>query len=99
MKIYIVEGSTGAYSDITTWLVKAFSDKGKADLLCRELREAAEGIKKEFDEINICTYYMYDEKYRYIFDKFPKIKEDPSFDMDFTGTYYRVIECELASEE
>ena len=46
MKIYIVEGSTGAYSDKVTWLVKAFSDKGKADLLCKELQEASDGIQK-----------------------------------------------------
>ena len=95
MKIYIVEGSTGAYSDITTWLVKAFSDKGKADLLCKELQEAAEGIRNGFDEINVSIYYIYDEKYRYILDKFPKYKEDPSFDMTYTGTFYDVVECGL----
>ena len=95
MKIYIVKGSTGEYSDIVTRLVKAFSDKGKADLLCKELQEAADGIQKEFDEINVSIFYMYDEKYRYILDKFPKYKEDPSFDMTYTGTFYNVVECEL----
>ena len=96
MKIYIVKGSTGAYSDKVTWLVKAFSDKGKADLLCRELNEAADGIQKEFDYINVSIYYMYEEKYRYIFDKFPKHAEDPFFDMSYTtGTFYNAVECEL----
>ena len=95
MKIYIVEGSTGEYSDKYNWLVKAFSDREKADLLCKELQEAADSIQKEFDEINVSIYYMYDEKYRYILDKFPKHKEDPSFAMRYTGTFYSVVECEL----
>ena len=95
MKIYIVRGSTGAYSDERNWLVKAFSDKEKADLLCKELQEATAGIEREFDEINVPAYRYYEKKYAYIWDKFPKLKEDTSFDIDYTGTFYSVVECEL----
>ena len=95
MKIYIVEGSTGAYSEMCVWLVKAFSNKEKADLLCKELQEAAKGIEREFAEINVSTYYTNCEKYKYIWDKFPKLKEDRLFDMSYTGTFYSVVECEL----
>lgn len=94
-EIYIVEGSTGAYSDTYSWLVKAFTSKVKAVELAIDLNNAAKGLFDALDEAGISFYYMNDPENSYIIDRFPELKNDKDFSMDYTGTFYRVLTCEL----
>ena len=94
-EIYIVEGSTGAYSDRHNWLVKAFTSKAKAVELATDLNNAANGLFYALDAEGISSYYMNDPEYSYIMDRFPGIKKDSRFSMDYTGTSYTVLTCEL----
>ena len=94
-EIYIVEGTTGAYSDKYSWIVKAFTSDVKAKELADELNCAANGLFYALDEAGVCSYYMNDPEYSYIMDRFPGIKKDSRFSMDYTGTSYTVLTCEL----
>ena len=93
--IYIVEGTTGAYSDRYDWFVKAFTSKVKAKELADELNCAANGLFDALDAEGISVYDMNDPDYSYIKDRFPDLKKDSEFSMDYTGTGYIVSECEL----
>ncbi len=87
MKIYIVVGSTGEYSDQRQWNVKAFYSKLKAEklkLLC----------ELEVDRIN--TVVSVDEEYGYYDqERHGPSQFDPFFDMSYTSTYYNIEEVEL----
>lgn len=39
MKVYVVRGDTGTYSDFMFWEVRAFSDENLAQQLCAQLIE------------------------------------------------------------
>ena len=95
MKIYIVEGSTGAYSDRYSWFVKAFTSKVKALELVVILNAAAKGLFDALDDAGISSYCMNDPENSYIMDRFPDLKKDNQFSMDYTGTSYAVLTCEL----
>ncbi len=84
MKIYIVEGSTGEYSDRSEWVVCAFRSKEKAE----ELASKATLRAKE----------LQGENWRYQSTEDRGINEfDLEMNMDYTGTDYYVIETELKS--
>ena len=82
MKVYVVIGSTGEYSDRTEWIVCGFLDEEKAQervLLAgaeaRELFASGESSRYDSDPIN---------------------KYDDKFQMGYTGTvyYYATVEVE-----
>lgn len=87
-KIWIVEGSTGEYSDANYWQVCAFRDEQKAKDYTEELCKLCKCID------TLCNYndeYELDEcgYYKQI------IKLDPRFIRYYTGTYYTAYEVEL----
>lgn len=47
MKIYIIIGETGEYSDYTSWIVKAFTHKESAEDFIKVLDKECEVIKME----------------------------------------------------
>jgi hypothetical protein len=81
MKIYIVEGTTGDYSDRTDWVVCAFRSKKKAEDLAHKAMRRAK-------EIQISRPSRYDA---------PKGENefDAKMQMDYTGTEYYIVECDL----
>jgi len=86
MKIYVVQGSTGEYSDHREWLVKAFKSQEKAQdfvsFLDSKLLEL--GLKYE-------SVYTHEDM-----EKEEKMMEfDPQFQFDYTGTMYSILEVEL----
>lgn len=93
--IYIVEGSTGAYSDRHNWLVRAFTNEAKAKEFAEMLDCLAKALRDALDEAEISYYYMNDPENSYILDRFPDLKKDNQFSMDYTGTSYKVFPCEL----
>ena len=83
MKIYVVTGRTGEYSDRREWFVKAFvSESRAAELVTLADKRAA--------ELAATNWRSWD-------DDFPKYsnEHDPDMDMDYTGTSYHIDEVEL----
>lgn len=81
MKIWIVEGTTGEYSDRTDWMVCAYTSQEKAE------EHASKAVHRAV-EIQKARPSRYDS---------PKgVNEfDPDMRMDYTGTEYYTVECEL----
>lgn len=94
-RIYIVEGSTGAYLDRYSWLAKAFTDELKAKEFAEMLNCAAKGLFDALDAAGISIYDMDDPENSYIIDRFPDLKKDEQFSMDDIATFYIVRTCEL----
>lgn len=82
MKIYIVVGETGAYSDMYDWYVVAYKDKEKAEKRAYFCNTDA----KDWYDRRDCGY-----------DDPPPdtYASDPHMCVDFTGTVYHVREVEL----
>jgi hypothetical protein len=79
--IYVVEGSTGEYSDHSEWLVKAFTSEDaakdfvvKADAIARELQSSRQSHLDYWKE-----KHPMDDKYM----------------SDYTGTHYTYHSVEL----
>lgn len=82
MKIYIVEGTTGEYSDRSEWPVAAYADESLA-------QQHAEAAKRWYEEHD-CFERHYDEIFQNPFDPFMHI--------NYTGTDWTVYEVELRTE-
>lgn len=85
MKIYVVEGHTGEYSDRNDWPVKAFVHEPAAqafvDACTKEILPY--NIKNKYDAVNW-------ERIRNA-----KSPLDPNLQIDYTGTHYDYYEVEL----
>ena len=97
-KIYILQGTTGEYSDRTDWIVRAYTDEAKAIGAQMDVTDALARLWKLMEEKDIHYYDLYDhesldsetkELYQQVSDI------DPKFQMDYTGTSWWVKECEL----
>ena len=87
MKIWIVEGSTGEYSDHSEWPVKAYRTEVKA-------KEMVELCSAEYRRITIERNRLELDYY----EELPDIcihKYDKSFSECYTGTLYRCYDIEL----
>lgn len=88
MKIYVVFGTSGEYSDRREWPVKAFKSKEQAEVLVINATQEANRIFSA----NGDKYYDWDN------EKDPN-KYDPEMDMDYTGASYYIAEVELEGSE
>ena len=91
MKIYIVEGSTGEYSDHCEWAVKAFVSEQKAKDLVTKASEVANEIFacSELDRSDI----------KYV-DRWKATNPfDLGMQMDYNGTRYKYYDIELDEEK
>lgn len=85
--IYLVEGSTGEYSDRRDWIARAFHSQAEAEAEVARLHTLMEQIG-----VNGGEYMDWDER-----EKRAEVmrKHDRGFDLDYTGTRYHVVETEL----
>jgi hypothetical protein len=86
MKIYYVEGWTGAYDDYVTWIVKAYVSKAKANKHCRKLNDLLlqNGLHGTLSD---CKVSATSRGFSTVLD--------PKMQIDYTGTEYVVCELEL----
>ena len=86
MKVYIVMGSCGEYSDRTEWAVAWYSDEKIAekhgDLAAERSFQIAKKIKEK--DIEPCE----------LENEMPKNEYDPNMKWSYTGTGYYVISVE-----
>lgn len=80
MKIFVLFGHTGEYSDRQEWLVKAFVSQ----TLAEEVRDRCNAYAKAAPD-------DWDEREKYEANN----PDDPSMTMQYTGTEYRIEETEL----
>jgi hypothetical protein len=85
MKIYVVIGTTGEYSDRSEWLVSAYYSEDDAKQHVLRADEYAKTIMSSM------AHNSYDER----MEARKNNPLDPSFDMDYTGTNYAYQELEL----
>ena len=93
MLIYIVQGSTGEYSDHTEWLVKAFDSESLAQTYAEKCGEEFRRMVNEYRSKAACddypTSFDLDEH------NIKQNAHDPDMQCDYTGTNYNVHVCEL----
>ena len=82
MKIWVVEGTTGEYSDRNDWSVCAYMDQQKAEDHARFAMLRAMEIQKS-------------KKNRYDSVDLTQNEFDPKMQMDYNGTSYYTCEVEL----
>jgi hypothetical protein len=92
MKIWIVHGSAGEYSDRGEWLVEAHKteDAAKARVAALDALLLEHGYKHG-DGPNDGDWKARMARR----EAFAKLARDPRFSSDYTGTTYWVAECEL----
>lgn len=93
MKIYVIQGTTGEYSDRSEWLCFAVGEEDRA-------REIVEEYTREAKAIEVRTrlpedHPDYIDRFKSWEDGFKWPHPDPYFNMDYTGTDYSYAEIEL----
>jgi len=86
MTIYVVQGSTGEYSDHVEWLVKAFYQEKQAQDFVNELDKVADMINERIKKQGFIQYYSNKDNFNPL---------DPQFRVDYTGTNYTYYPVEL----
>lgn len=87
--IYIVQGSTGEYSDHREWFVDAWTSEAAAQNRITQL-------DRLMQETNVNGEYEdYDEWGRRLSAMQNSDNGDPLFQRDYTGTHYSYAPCEL----
>jgi hypothetical protein len=93
VKIYVVSGSTGEYSDRTDWMVRAYADEETAKAIVLEYTTKAKEIEVRCRLPKDDPQYI--NKYQGWRPEFKWPHPDPGFQMDYTGTDYFYGEIEL----
>lgn len=97
MKIYIVSGSTGEYSDRTDWMVRAYASEDEAKRVVEEYSAKAKEVEVRCDlPEDDPNHFDKSKRWR---DDFKWPHPDPDFQMDYTGTSYAYGEIELVGLE
>lgn len=78
--MFVITGTTGCYEDTVEWMVAIYSDEDAAQAEVLRLREEV----KSYNELATTDMFKYDRVAR---SKW-KVKCDPGFQIDSTGTYY-----------
>ena len=87
MDIWIVEGSTGEYSDHREWILCAFTTEAAANALVLQASARARELQQKYPASYWFSWDNDDGKERNEFD--------PQMEIDYTGVNYRTIKCEL----
>jgi len=86
MKIWIVHGSTGEYSDRMEWIVEAHVTEEAAHARVKRLTELLQGMG---------SYDTWDRRKAMEKAMREHPEGDPRCDIDYTGTSWYLSECEL----
>lgn len=89
MKIYVLMGSTGEYSDRDEWPVRAYRSQDAAERVAKQYSDVArEGFKRAEAATSRWNGYKLASK---------ELQElgDPHARMDYTGTTYYCFEVDL----
>lgn len=97
-KIYILQGTTGEYSDRTDWIVRAYLDEANAIGAQMDVTDAFAILRQHMKDNNVEYYdfWHYEKLDNQTKELYQQVKNiDPKFQMDYTGTSWWVKECEL----
>lgn len=95
--LYIIQGSTGEYSDYNTWLFQGFTSKQKAHCVCDGLNEKLKSLilHSEFEELGVIGYFHSNPRHKEFEEALIEMEKlDKNFRCDYTGSEYRIIEVE-----
>ena len=95
MKVYIVSGFTGEYSDYTEWIAKAYIDEIKAKdyltVLNNKLKEMDVFYDEDYELASVFKWNINDKKLLAL----DVSTLDERFKMDYTGTGYKLMVVEV----
>lgn len=91
MKIYIVLGNTGEYSDFKEWIVCAYKDEVKAKNRVIELETLLKSFKDQCKESD----FRYDYEVGMQVQEEMRKSGDPRCEIDYTWTRYHYEETDL----
>jgi hypothetical protein len=91
LKIFVVFGTTGEYSDRTEWMVRAYADEAEAQRIVEEYTKQSKACEARTKLPKDDPQYL--NRYTWLGPKWPH--DDPTFSMDYTGTDYFYGEVEL----
>ena len=93
MRVYIVFGTTGEYSDRTEWPVRAFLSENEAAQLVAALDERVRIERMDGSGFGPGYYERLDE----VTERMKDV--DPNFQTDYTGTRYYVVDVPLVGAD
>jgi hypothetical protein len=93
MPVYIVNGSTGEYSDHREWIVCGYAQHSMALLLVNRLTAAFQSV----------VAVLGGNPYQWSIGMRERVADllrehDPHLELDYTGVHYYVTECELRDD-
>ena len=96
--IYIIQGTTGEYSDRHDWIVRAYNNKEQALAVQMDLTDTFAKLWKYMEDNDISYWDLndieeVDSTTRELFSQVAEL--DPKFSVDYTGTSWWIKECEL----
>lgn len=94
MKIYVIQGTTGEYSDRDEWLCFAVNSEARAKEIVEEYTREAKAIEARTKLDKDHPDYLYP---RTRHGEWPH--PDPKFGLDYTGTDYCYAEIELRNDQ
>jgi hypothetical protein len=96
MRVFIVFGQTGEYSDRTDWPVKGFLSRERAEAFEMDATKWAKKYKADLADVQ-CDECYGCGRHNFGCRQEPKPPHDPGFRCDYTGTDYYTIEVEVES--
>lgn len=94
MKIYIVMGTTGEYSDRSEWPVVAYQDEAMAQAHVLAATAEASRIQAALAATDSASRYTEEGRAQYL-EIMKSSPYDPDLYIDYTGTSYYVMGAEL----
>lgn len=91
MKVYIIEGRTGEYSDVSTWVVRGYLSPAAAEQGRDELNARAVEVSGRWEELRFDWSEEGTKKKR----ELAAYVGDDQFDMAYDKTVYYLVEVDI----
>jgi hypothetical protein len=97
MKVYVIKGASGEWSDSVNWLTFAYKTKGVAEIICSYLNElkkkkiyntSEDDSEDKYDELNSTYKYLSKNEEEFLANYYPENEIDWLDESYFT--YYKV---------
>lgn len=92
MKVWIIMGTTGEYSDRSEWPVRGYINEATARTEVEAMSARAREVQDEFRQVK----YDFSPEGKARMSQIMQYIGDDSFNADYTGTSYYLMEVDIA---